>query len=259
MLGLLQSQARAGISSTVAACPNSVTTVTSSISTGTNSPISRGGAVEQDDPVATRPPGELARAVERGTAAGLAEPLDEDLDRPAHEPTVVLPADPVLDGEQVVVAPLLDVLGDVVVEESVGLGADARAVFEDETVLEPRPFDQRHRLFERRLGLAAEADDEVARHRDAGDRLANPRSSCRRRGRPSTSASSASRPRRNRSAPGRGDSARRAAGRGRRRAGRRHVVGEVRDELEPFATPRSSWSRSSRSESLVRRSPSANR
>ncbi len=133
-------------------------------------------SVENDDVVGVRASAQLGRtgrvfALPRFQGV-LAEALDQDVHGFVDSCLVVFEADGVLDGEEFVVAAFLDVVGDVVLEQVVALGAGTGAVFEDEAVFETAIANEVAGLFEGFFGLAAEAHDEVAADGDAGDFLA---------------------------------------------------------------------------------------
>ena len=98
--------------------------------------------LEHHDPVAASSGPSTARIRRRSPSCFAADLLGPSTRTSTVRPrnaAVVFPADRVLDGEQVVVPPLLDLLGHVVGVKVVGLGPRAGAVLEDEAVLEPRP------------------------------------------------------------------------------------------------------------------------
>jgi len=125
------------------------------------------GAVENDDPVAGRAAHELRCSVIRDSpisstiaAQGCPRKLGQSpflrltLLGPSTRISIVRPrkrlavfeADGVLNGQQIVVSPPLDRLGNVVVVKFCGLRAGPRAVFENEAVLKPSVAHQCGRL-----------------------------------------------------------------------------------------------------------------
>ena len=138
--------------------------------------------IEDHDPVAARASGELGAAVGRRRRAGGfpllvtdRQPLDEHLLPGADEWLVARPADLRLGVEEDTVAFLLHPLRHVVGLTLKRLRARSRTVFEDEAVLETRLTDEVERGLELGVGLAAEADDEIARHRRMRQRGADHR------------------------------------------------------------------------------------
>ena len=78
-----------------------------------------------------------------------------------------------LNGEQIVVAPLLDFERNVVFQQLRAFRSRTLAVLEDEAVLKAALFHQLDRLREVLVRLAAKADDEIARYRIARNGFAN--------------------------------------------------------------------------------------
>src|SRR5438874_219392 len=108
-------------------------------------------------------------------AGRFAEALDKHLELTADKPRVFFFADLILQCEQLIIAAALDLFGNVVEQEFVGLGPGAGAVFENKAVLEPALADEADALLERLVGLPAEADNEIARHGAIGDDVADAR------------------------------------------------------------------------------------
>src|SRR5690606_11993825 len=80
----------------------------------------------------------------------------------SNEFCVVLATDFVLQSEQLIVPSFLDLLRNIIFVESKGFCAGARAVFEDEAVLEAKLTHSIQTLLESRFCLLTEADDEIA-------------------------------------------------------------------------------------------------
>ena len=95
----------------------------------------------------------------------LARPLDQNLHLTANQRLVVLKADGVLDGQQLVVPKTFDVRRYIVWQQFGGLRSRPLAVFEDETVLEPTFPDQSDRLLIVLLGLSTKPDNKIAGNR----------------------------------------------------------------------------------------------
>ena len=139
-------------------------------------------AVEDDDAVAHGSAGELylLRIVDSlrcrlvlASEARLAWAFDQHLDLLAEELLVVLFADRVLDRQQLIVAPPFDLVGHVVREMLRPFGPGPFAVLKNKTVFETLLSHQVAGQLKIFLGLAAEADDKVARHGRVGQPLAN--------------------------------------------------------------------------------------
>src|SRR5260370_12796249 len=77
-----------------------------------------------------------------GFQESLARSLDQNLNHLADPAQVILKADFILDGQQIVVAALLDFFGDIVRVQLVAFGPGARTVFENVAVLEAGPGHQ---------------------------------------------------------------------------------------------------------------------
>ena len=93
---------------------------------------------EDHDPITRRSAGQLARAVPSFTPGrGSALPFNQNCHLAADELAIVLQADGRLHRQEFVVPPLLDLLGNVVGEELIGLRPPPGTVLEDEAVLEP--------------------------------------------------------------------------------------------------------------------------
>ena len=166
-------RSRADASATV---PNSVKALASWIVTGSNWPINRRWPSNTTIRSQSVRPANCTASRRRHACFGRSCSALRPGSPPAR-PTkrlVVFLADRVLQGQQLVVPPPLDLLRHVVGVELGGLGARPRAVLEDEAVLEPRLADQLDRLLEIVLRLAAKADDEVAGHRRRGNVCADP-------------------------------------------------------------------------------------
>src|SRR5262249_23946428 len=96
-------------------------------------------AIEDDNAIVGRAAGEL-NDLALVFAAGLravASSFDEDLDALTEEALAVLFADSVLQLQQLVVAPILDLVGNVIGVELGTFGSGPLAVLKDEAVFEP--------------------------------------------------------------------------------------------------------------------------
>src|SRR5262245_18314469 len=123
-----------------------------------------GIALEDDDVIGHRSPGQLhgtGRAIPRLEEV-LARPLDQHLDCISDALAVMGEAHGVLNGQEIVVAALLRLLGHIIGIQFVRLRSRARTVLEDETVLEAGLADQIAGSLELLLRFATEADDEIA-------------------------------------------------------------------------------------------------
>ena len=106
--------------------------------------------------------------------ASLLGTFDEHSHSFADQRLVVFSTDARLQRQQVGVALALNGLRHVVGEAVDRHRAGARAVLEDEAVLEPTPFGEGERLLKVGVGLGREADDKVAGERDVRHVLAGP-------------------------------------------------------------------------------------
>src|SRR5918993_1015351 len=116
------------------------------------------------NPRETRPavadaPGAAAHSVRLGVLLALTGG-DEDLDRLADEPLVLLPGDSLLQRDEPLVAFLDDLLRHLVIHRRRGR-ARSDGVLEGERRGEPRGFDDAERVLEVVFGLTREADDDV--------------------------------------------------------------------------------------------------
>ncbi len=126
-----------------------------------------------------RPDSRLPSPAHRGivgivvVTAGRVDRVDEDLDLAPQPRLIALEPDPLLEREEVVEAAALDVGRDVVGELR-RRRPGARRVGRGEDLVVADGLEKGESLLELRLGLAAEADDDVGRDGDAGDGLADP-------------------------------------------------------------------------------------
>src|SRR5262249_55599600 len=115
---------------------------------------------KNDDVIGHGPAGELHWSRSGALLVGrLARSLDQDRKGLPDELLVVRQAGSVLQGQQVVVPPLLDLIGHIIGVQVVPLGTGARTVLEDEAVLEAGVPDQVAASLEGLLGLTAEPDN----------------------------------------------------------------------------------------------------
>ena len=122
-------------------------------------------AIPHDDSIARGTAGHLTQIPDLALAhRPLARTLDQDRYFLAQERQVILQRDLILDGKQIQIPPMLDLLRDVVGKQLGSLGPWPYAVLVYETVFEATTFDHLDGLLKVLLGLSAKTDDEVARY-----------------------------------------------------------------------------------------------
>ena len=129
-------------------------------------------ALKDDDTIAPRSSRELQNVLARivfGTQ--LAGTFNKNLDRLSEKRMVIFFADTILNRQQLVVATLFDVVGNVVDHSSFGFGSGPLTVFENEAIFESTFFDQFTGQLELFFGFPTKAHNEITGNRSTGNGL----------------------------------------------------------------------------------------